>query len=139
MIPFIAGGLLAVTVAAFAKATRFELDRGFYPTVLIIIVSYYVLFAILGGSSRALLWETVVAVAFSVVAVSGALRFPFLVGGGIAAHGIFDLLHHLIIQNPGVPSWWPSFCFRVDVLLGLWVIGLSRSRRDDLLRTSSGG
>ncbi len=85
MIPFIAGGLLAVTVAAFAKATRFELDRGFYPTVLIIIPSYYVLFAILGGSSRALLWETVVAVAFSVVAVSGALRFPFLVGGGIAA------------------------------------------------------
>ncbi len=122
-----------------AKCYHLELNRGFYPTVLIIIASYYVLFAILGGSSRALLWETVGVVAFSVVAVFGALCFPFLVGGGIAAQGIFDLLHHLIIQNPGVPSWWPTFSFSVDVLLGLWVIGLSRSRHNDLLRTSSGG
>ncbi len=139
MIPFLAGIFLAVAVAGFAKVTRFEQDRGFYPTVLIVIATYYVLFAIVGGSSRALLWETVVAVAFSAVAVFGALRFPFLVGGGIAAHGVFDLLHHLIIQNPGVPSWWPTFCFSVDVLLGLWVIGLSRSCRNDLLPTLSGG
>ncbi len=60
-------------------------------------------------------------------------------GERIRLDGIFDLLHHLIIQNPGVPSWWPTFSFSVDVLLGLWVIGLSRSRRNDLLRTSSGG
>ncbi len=60
-------------------------------------------------------------------------------GERIRLHGIFDLLHHLIIQNPADPSWWPTFCFSVDVLLGLWVIGLSRSRHNDLLRTSSGG
>ena len=139
MIPLIAGVLLAVAVAALAKATRFEQDRGFYPTILIIIASYYVLFAILGGSSHALFWELVVAFAFSAIAIFGSLRFPLLVGAAIAAHGLFDLVHHVVIQNPGVPSWWPTFCASVDVLLGLWVMGLYYSRRDELLRTSSGG
>lgn len=139
MIPLIAGVLLAVAVAAFAKVTRFEQDRGFYPTVLIIIASYYVLFAVLGGSSHALFWELVVAFAFLAIAVVGSLRFPLLVGAAISAHGLFDLVHHVIIQNPGVPPWWPTFCSSIDVPLGLWVMGLNHSRRARLLRTSSGG
>lgn len=139
MIPLITGVLLAVAVAAFGKVTRFEQDRGFYPTVLIIIASYYVLFAILGGSSYALFWESVVAVAFSAIAVFGSLHFPLLVGAAIAAHGLFDLVHHVIIQNPGVPSWWPIFCSSIDVPLGLWVMSLYHSRRNELLRPSSGG
>jgi len=139
LIPFIAGVVLAVVVAAFGKVTRFEQDRGFYPTVLIIIASYYVLFAILGDSSPALFGESVVAVAFSAIAVFGSLRFPLLTGAAIAAHGLFDLVHHVIIQNPGVPSWWPIFCASVDVPLGLWVMSLYRSRRNELLKTSWGG
>jgi hypothetical protein len=121
-------------VAAFGKVTQFEQDRGFYPTVLIIIASYYVLFAVLGGSSHALLWESVVAVAFSAIAVFGSLRFPLLAGAAIAAHGLFDLVHHVIIQNPGVPSWWPIFCASVDVPLGLWVMSLYRLRSNELLK-----
>jgi hypothetical protein len=139
LIPLIAGVLLAVAVAALAKVTRFEQERGFYPTVLIIITSYYVLFAILGGSSHALVWESVVAFAFSAIAIFGSLRSPLLVGAAIAAHGLFDLVHHVIIQNPGVPSWWPIFCSSIDVPLGLWVMSLWHSRRNELLKTSSGG
>lgn len=139
MIPLIAGVLLAVAIAVLARVMRFEQDRSFYPTILIIIASYYILFAILGGSEHALLWELVIALAFSAIAIFGSLRFPLLVGAGIAAHGLFDLVHHVIIQNPGVPSWWPTFCASVDLLLGAWVMGLYYSRRGELLRTSSGG
>ncbi len=70
-----------------------------------------------------------IAFAFFVVAVFGALRFPLLVGIGIVAHGLFDLVHPVIIQNPGVPAWWPTFCMSLDIFLGLWVIGLSPSRQ----------
>ena len=128
MIPFIAGVFLAVIVAALGKVTRFEQDRSFYPTVLIVIASYYVLFAVLGGSSQALFWESVVAVAFAAIAVFGSLRVPLLVGVAIAGHGLFDLVHHGIIVNQGVPSWWPIFCASIDVPLGLWAIGRYRSR-----------
>ena len=128
MIPVVVGVLIAVGIAALAKFTRFDEDRSFYFTVLVIIASYYVLFAVLGGSDLALVWELVIAAAFSTVAIVGALHAPTLVGIGIIAHGLFDFVHDGIIENPGVPTWWPSFCGSVDVLLGLWVVILTRSR-----------
>jgi hypothetical protein len=127
LIPVVVGVLLAVGIAALAKFTRFDEDRSFYSTVLIIIATYYVLFALLDSSAHALVWELVIAVAFSIVAIIGALFLPTLVGTGIIAHGLFDLVHDAIIENPGVPTWWPSFCGSIDVVLGLWVI-LTRSR-----------
>ena len=128
MIPVVVGVLLAVGIAALAKFTRFDQDRSFYSTVLVIIASYYVLFAVLDGSGHALVWELVIAVTFSTVAIIGALFIPALVGIGIIAHGVFDLVHDVIIENPGVPAWWPNFCGSVDVFLGLWVVILTRSR-----------
>ena len=126
--PVVVGALLAVGIAALAKFTRFDEDRSFYSTVLVIIASYYVLFAVLSGSGGALVWELVIAVSFSTVAIIGALFFPMLVGTGIVAHGLFDIVHDVLIENSGVPAWWPSFCASIDVLLGIWVIILTRNR-----------
>jgi hypothetical protein len=126
--PVVVGVVLAIGIAVLAKLTRFDEDRSFYSTVLIIIASYYVLFAVLGGSSHAFVLELVIAVAFSTVAIIGGLFLPALVGAGIMAHGVFDVVHDAIIDNPGVPTWWPTFCGSIDVLLGMWVIVLSRSR-----------
>lgn len=127
MIPVVIGLLLAVGIAALARFTRFDEDRSFYSTILVIIASYYVLFAVLGGSRHALGWELVIAVVFSAVAIIGALVLPALVGIGIIAHGLFDLVHDVLITNSGVPTWWPSFCGSIDVLLGLWVLLSTRS------------
>jgi len=41
-------------------AVGFDRNRGFYPIVPTVIASYYDLFAIMGGSNRALLSELVV-------------------------------------------------------------------------------
>lgn len=127
MLPVMIGVLSAVAIAALARSTGFDRDRSFYPTVLIVIAAYYILFAVMGGSRQALVWELVVAVAFSTVAITGALRLPLLVGVGIFSHGLFDFVHYVMIQDAGVPDWWPGFCGSLDVVLGLWVIGLSRS------------
>jgi uncharacterized membrane protein HdeD (DUF308 family) len=128
LIPVVIGVLLAVGIAALAKFTRFDEDRSFYSTILVIVASYYVLFAVLDSSAPALVWELVIAVAFSTVAITGALFLPTLVGIGIIAHGLFDLVHDALIENSGVPTWWPSFCASIDVVLGLWVIIVTRSR-----------
>jgi hypothetical protein len=137
MIPLVVGSLLALAVAILGKVTRFDRDRSFYTAVLLIIASYYVLFAIQGDSLQALPWEGLVAIAFAIVAVFGALRLPLLVGVGILAHGLFDLAHPALIHNPGVPPWWPSFCMSFDVFLGLWVIGMTLSHRTRPQRASS--
>ena len=135
--PIVVGVLLAIAIAALAKFTRFDEDRSFYSTVLVIIASYYVLFAVLSGSSHALVWELIIAVVFSTVAIIGALFLPTLVGTGIIAHGLFDLVHDILIENSGVPTWWPTFCGSLDVLLGLWVIALTRSRPNGMFRLRS--
>jgi hypothetical protein len=31
---------------------------------------------------------------------------------------VFDVFHHLLIDNPGVPRWWPGFCMSFDVVAG---------------------
>ena len=40
-------------------------------------------------------------------------------------HGLFDLLHPAVIDNSGVPAWWPAFCAAVDLVLGGWVLLLA--------------
>ena len=48
--PYVIGIVLAVRVAVFARFVGFDRDRAFSPTVMIVIASYYVLFAVMSGS-----------------------------------------------------------------------------------------
>ena len=45
MLPYVVGIVLSFGVALFARRVGFDRDRAFYPTVLIVIASHYVLFA----------------------------------------------------------------------------------------------
>ena len=108
------GAILALAVGGLATVVGLDRDRAFYPTVLIVIASYYVLFAVMGGASHALVVEAVVATAFLAVAIIGFKYSLWLVVAGLAAHGILDVFHGQVIANPGVPAWWPAFCLTYD-------------------------
>jgi hypothetical protein len=112
------GLILSVAVAGFATAIRLDRERAFYPTVLIVIASYYVLFAVMGDSSRALLFEVIVASGFLLFAVLGFKRSLWFAVSAMVGHGVFDFAHHWFIQNPGVPGRWPGFCWR-----SMWFLG----------------
>jgi hypothetical protein len=120
-VEYLIGLILSVAVAGFATAIGFDRERAFYPTVLIVIASYYVLFAVMGGSSRALLVEIIVATGFLVFAVIGFKRSLWFAVAAIVGHGVFDFVHHWFVDNPGVPVWWPGFCLTFDVVLGVWL------------------
>ena len=102
----------------FAIIVGFDRDRSFYPTVLIVIASYYVLFDAMGASGRTLVIEIAAASVFLPLAVLGFRKNLWLVSAAIVGHGIFDFVHHLLIENPGVPRWWPGFCLAFDVIFG---------------------
>lgn len=118
---YLIGLVLSLAVGGFAAITGFERGRSFYPTVLIIVASYYVLFAVIGASRRTLAIEIVVASAFLLIAILGFKRNLWLVAAAIAGHGVFDFFHHWLIENPGVPRWWPGFCLAFDVGFGGYV------------------
>jgi hypothetical protein len=125
---YLVGIILALSVAAFATWIGFDRERSFYPTVVIVIAAYYPLFATMGASGTTITVEVLIALAFSTVGVVGYKRSPWLVAAAIAGHGVFDLLFHGVIDNPGMPVWWPGFCGTVDLLLGAWLALLLLAR-----------
>ena len=112
---YVIGIMLALAVSAYATALRLDRDRAFYPTVLLVVASYYVLFAVMGGSGRAIVVESLVMGVFVVAASFGFRRSPWLVVAALAAHGVLDLFHARLVANPGVPAWWPAWCLAYDV------------------------
>jgi hypothetical protein len=124
--PYLIGIVLSSAVAMMARGVGLDRDRAFYPTAAIVIASYGVLFATMGGSSSALAAELVVMVAFVVLAVVGFRSSSWLVVAALAGHGLFDAVHGHLIANAGMPAWWPAFCASYDVGAGAWLAWLVR-------------
>ena len=132
---YLIGLVLSVAVAGFAAAIGLDRERSFYATVLIVIASYYVLFAAMGASGRTLAIEIVVASGFLLFAVIGFKRNLWFVVGAIVGHGVFDCVHRLFIENPGVPHWWPGFCLTFDVIFGAWLAVLLTRRPPSVFKS----
>jgi hypothetical protein len=118
---YLIGVALAVAVCRFATLVGFDRDRVFYPTLVPVVASYYILFAVMGGSTPALAWESVIAGAFFALGVAGFKTNLWLTVAALAGHGVFDFFHHRLIRNPGVPMWWPGFCLAFDVPAGAFL------------------
>ena len=118
---YLIGLILAAATLCLATGIGLARERSFYPTVLIVIGSYYVLFAAMAASRRTLVVESVVAAIFLLFPVIGFKRNLWLVVVALIGHGIFDFVHHFFIDNAGVPHWWPGFCLAFDALLGVFL------------------
>ena len=129
--PLLVGAALALAVGLFATLSRLDRDRAFYATVAIVVASYYSLFAAMGASTRVLLVESLLGAAFVVVATVGFRGSLWLVAIALAAHGLLDLGHDMLVANPGVPRWWPAFCLAYDVTAAgclAWLLTSGRVR-----------
>lgn len=123
------GIVLAFAVGLLASLLRLDRERGFYPTIMVVIASYYALFAVIGNSPGALARECVPIALFVAAALAGFRHSLWLVVAALVAHGVFDLVHASVIANPGVPAWWPAFCLAYDVVAGgylAWLLGTKR-------------
>lgn len=126
---FLIGASLALVVGLFATFVGLDRDRAFYPVVTMVVASYYALFAVMGGSTEALLTESIAIFFFLGAAVAGFRISLWLAAAALAAHGLFDFVHGDLIVNPGVPAWWPAFCGAYDVVAAAYLAWLlSRSR-----------
>lgn len=115
-------------VTVLGTAVGLDRDRAFYTTMTIVVASYYALFAVMGASGQVVLVESLVAGAFGLVAVIGFKTSLWLVAAALAGHGVFDFVHSLMIENPGMPLWWPGFCGAFDVIAGAYMAALLMKR-----------
>jgi hypothetical protein len=131
LMPYLVGLFGALGVAVFATVVGLDKDRAFYPTVMIVIALIYVLFAVMGGSPHALLFEMLIMTGFVVFTVVGFKRNLWIVAGALAAHGVMDIFHARLIANPGVPVWWPAFCSTYDIVAAVclgWLLTRRKTR-----------
>jgi hypothetical protein len=119
---YLIGLLLAIAVVVFSALIGLDRERSFYVTTLIVVASYYALFAVMGGSSHTLIVEVLAASIFCVLAAVGFKGNLWLVAVALIGHGIFDFVRRGLIENPGVPRWWPGFCMAFDVVFGCWLV-----------------
>lgn len=119
---YLIGVLLSVATVVFAALIGLDRERSFYSTVLFVIATYYVLFAVMGASRRTLIVEIAVASCFFLFAALGFRGNLWLVAVALLGHGIFDFVRPGLIANPGVPRWWPGFCLAFDVIFGGWLV-----------------
>ena len=137
MTAFLVGIALAITVGAFAMSTGLDRDRAFYPTVLIVVGSYYALFAVQGSAPEILAWEIVGLLLFAGAAILGFRTSLWIAVAGLAGHGLFDAVHGHLLANPGTPNWWPPFCAAYDLTAALWLALRIAGKRAPRLRSKA--
>ena len=120
---------LGLAVCVFATTIGLDRDPAFYPTITIVIASYYALFAIMGGSMRSLATESIAIAAFLLISIAGFKKNLWLIVGALCAHGVFDFFHDKLIADPGVPPWWPAFSLTFDLAAGVYLATLIARRR----------
>ena len=101
---YIVGLMLSFAVCGLATVIGMDRDRAFYPIVLMVIASYYVLFAVIDGSRSALGMEIVVAGGFLVVAVIAFLKHLWLSAAAIIGHGLVSSTLAKVLSS----GFWPA-------------------------------
>jgi hypothetical protein len=135
---YFVGVALALGVGIFTTFAGFDRDRSLYPVILLVVASYYDLFAVMGGGS-ALGWETGVFAVFLLASVIGFRTSLWIVVVALVGHGLLDLFHGQLIANPGVPAWWPMFCLSYDAAAGVYLAWRLLSKKIEASNHSSFG
>ena len=130
------GALVGVLTIATARFIRGE--RWLYSLGLLTLPGLYAFFALQAGEQavgvREMMYGAPYVVAGLVFAFVSVRQSAVVVGVFWLLHGLYDLVHSQLITNTGVPDWYPIFCFVVDVVIGVYLLWLSRRVPDANLR-----
>ena len=128
----------AVGVATIAAARLLRGERWLYSLGLLVLPGLYAMFALRIGDRAVGIQELL----YGIPWIAAGLLFTFfgfrrsavVVGVFWLLHAGYDLVHGRLFTNPGVPAWYPVFCFVVDVVVGAYLLWLSSRVPDADLR-----
>jgi len=121
----VAVGILTIVCARIIRGQRWLYSIG-----LLTLPGLYAFFALQAGEHAVGIKEMIYGIPYVVVGLVLAFvsvrQSAVVVGAFWMLHGLYDLTHSQFITNTGVPSWYPVFCFSVDVVIGAYLLWLSR-------------
>ena len=126
-------GVLTILLARFIRG-----ERWVYSVGLLTLPSLYACFALRAGEQAVAVREMIYGIPYVVAGLMftfvGVRQSAIVVGLLWLLHGLYDLVHGRLITNPGVPGWYPIWCCVVDVVIGSYLLWLSRRIPDANLR-----
>ena len=121
----VAVGVLTIVLARIIRGQRWLYSLG-----LLTLPSLYAFFALQASEQAVGVKEMIYGAPFVVAGLFFAFvsvrQSAIVVGAFWMLHGLYDLTHSRFITNAGVPGWYPIFCFSVDVVIGGYLLWLSR-------------
>ncbi len=122
MAEFIYGIIAALVIIAISKALKKYFTTSLMAsTILIAIAFIYVGFSLKDNTVYTIALESSVALILYFVAIIGYTKKPILAAAGIIFHGVWDILHHNnLLVTTNMPVYWPSFCFIIDIIDGVY-------------------
>jgi hypothetical protein len=128
VIEALVGAAVGVLTILIARTIRGE--RWLYSLGLLTLPGLYAFFALKAGEQsvgvREMIYGAPYVIAGLVFAFVSVRRSAVVVGAFWLLHGLYDLVHGQLITNPGVPVWYPIFCFTVDAVIGAYLLWLAR-------------
>jgi len=119
--------VIIIITEVFAK--RFTI-RLIAATVLVAIAFIYVGFSLQGNPVEWIIPEIAFALVLYFLAMIGYKGNHSLIAYGIIAHGLWDIAHHNgWLMGTQVPDYWPSFCFVIDIIDGIYFLVVFRRGR----------
>jgi len=136
VIEALTGVAVGVLTIVFARVIRGQ--HWLYATGLLTLPTLYASFALRAGEQAVAVKEMIYGIPFVVAglvfAIVSVRHSAVVVGALWILHGLYDLTHSQLITNTGVPGWYPVWCFSVDVVIGAYLLWLSRRVPDANLR-----
>ena len=135
MVALILGLLIAFIAIAMAK------DVGLPPRAfalgMVVLPAIYMLFALMVGDMGAMALEFAYGLPYFVLGVicfkRGFKGSGLLVVALWAVHAAYDVFHHVLVANAGVPFWYPALCLGFDIMMVVYLLRLvSRQKGFDI-------
>lgn len=126
MVPLIVGILIAIIAISMAK--DLQLRPRAYAIALVALPCVYMMFGLSAGDIGATALEFAFGLPFFIIGYvcykKGFKASGILVTALWALHAAYDIFHHMLVANDGVPGWYPAFCFGFDVMIIIYLARL---------------
>jgi len=120
--PALAGAALALLTAGVVYALPDGSALAILAILLAVIAGVYIGIGLMVSESFLVTLETVVAVFFGFLALTGLLLSPAILALGYFLHGLWNLAHHpRYLRSPG-PWWYKPLCLTYDWLVAVLII-----------------
>lgn len=124
MVETVSGIVAAVVIIILTRMlSKYFTAELFAATILVAIAFIYVGFSLKDNPVSLIIVEIGFALFLYFLAIIGYTRNSLLIAYGIILHGLWDIFHHNgFLIGTNVPYYWPSFCFIIDIIDGLYFL-----------------